>query len=646
MTRPRRLPVGVEIDRSEGGGRARVWAPAWRRVALVVESGALAGRAFALEREAVSGYFAGFVPGLTPGTRYRFRLGDDGPLLADPASRFQPEGPFGPSELVDPDDFAWSDGAWRGIEPHRHVLYELHVGTFTPEGTWRAAARELAFLADLGVTTIELMPVADFAGAYNWGYDGVNLFAPTRNYGTPRELRAFVDRAHALGLAVILDVVYNHFGPAGNPYFTYAPAYKSARYTNEWGDPLNFDGDDAGPVRELFVANAGYWIDEFHLDGLRLDATQQIFDASPEHVVTAIARRAREAGRGRRIFVVAENEPQDVTTLRDPDAGGFGLDAMWNDDFHHTARIAACGVVDGYLHDYGGTPQELVSAIEHGFLYQGQIYPWQRNPRGTSTRGLARHRFVHYLENHDQAANIGFGERMITRTTPGRWRALTALLLLSPELPMLFQGQETGSTRPWRFFVDHEPDLARAVRTGRAAFVAQFAQIGTPEAQAALPDPTARATFEACVLDPGERDLARPMVALHRDLLRLRRDDPTLSSPATTVTGAVLGDRALVLRFVGARDDGADDRLLIVNLGATLARTSVPEPRIAPPAGTGWRVAWSSEDPRYQGHGTPTPFRRRGLYVPADTAVLFVPDRAAQLARDPDVTGNPEPLES
>jgi maltooligosyltrehalose trehalohydrolase len=647
MARPRRLPVGVELDPSQHGGHARVWAPAWGRVALVVESGPIAGRTFALEREpGAAGYFSGFVAGLAAGTRYRFRLGDDRRLHADPASRFQPEGPFGPSEVVDPDDHAWRDSGWRGLEPHRHVLYELHVGTFTPDGTWRAAAEHLAFLADVGVTTIELMPVADFAGAYNWGYDGVNLFAPTRNYGTPRDLRAFVDRAHGLGLAVILDVVYNHLGPAGNPYFAYAPEYRSARYRNEWGDPLDFDGDDAAPVRELFVANAGYWIDEFHLDGLRLDATQQIFDASPEHVVTAIARRARDAGRGRRIFVVAENEPQDVITLRDPAAGGRGLDAMWNDDFHHAARIAACGLIDGYLHDYRGTPQELVSAIELGFLYQGQMYPWQKNPRGTSTRGFARHRFVHYLENHDQAANLGFGERMCTRTTPGRWRALTALLLLSPELPMLFQGQETGSTRPWRFFVDHEPDLARAVRGGRAEFVAQFAQIATPEAQAALPDPTARATFEACILDPRERDLARPVVAMHRELLRLRREDPTLASPHTPVTGAVLGDHAFVLRFLGARDDGTDDRLLIVNLGATLRLTSVPEPRVAPPAGTGWRVVWSSEDPRYEGHGTPTPFVRRGLHVPADAAILFVPDPAARLARDPDVTGNPEPLES
>ncbi|HTJ43511.1 MAG TPA: malto-oligosyltrehalose trehalohydrolase [Kofleriaceae bacterium] len=619
------MPIGVELDRSAGGAHARVWAPAWREVRFVVEG----GREISMEREP-GGYFSCFAPGAAAGARYRFRLGDQ--LYADPASRYQPEGPFGPSEIIDPDDYAWRDHAWRGVEPHRHVIYEMHVGTFTPEGTWRAAAAQLPFLAELGVTTIEVMPIAEFPGAFNWGYDGVDLFAPAHVYGTPRDLRAFVDRAHALGLAVILDVVYNHLGPAGNVYFTFAPAYRSEKYANEWGDALDFDGETSGPVRELFVANAGYWIDEHHFDGLRLDATQQIFDASREHVVAAITRRAREAGGGRRIFVVAENEPQDTACIRE-----HGVDALWNDDFHHSAVVAATGVIDGYLHDYAGTAQELISAVKRGFLYQGQMYPWQRKPRGTSTRGLAPHCFVTYLENHDQVANLGFGERLIDRVAPARLRALTALLLLAPQLPLLFQGQETGSRAPWRFFADHDGDLGRAVRGGRAQFVAQFAQLATPEAQAALADPTARATFAACALDPRERDFARPIVALHRDLLRLRTE---LRIGEASVDGAVLSERTFVL-FSG-------DAILLVNLGPTARLTTIAEPLLAPPAGTGWRVRWSSEDPRYGGHGTPPPFLRRGLHLPADSAILCTPDPDARLADDPSrlARGNPEPLES
>ncbi len=363
----RRLPIGAEI--SKAGIDVRVWAPTHERVTLVVESP---------EKQEIvldvddGGYHVGAAPGLGAGVRYRFRLGEEAGLHADPASRFQPEGPFGPSQVIDPGAFAWSDATWRGIPPHRHVLYELHIGTFTPEGTWAAAAEQLAFLAEIGVTTIEVMPANAWAGKHNWGYDGVNLFAPSHTYGTPDDMRRFVDRAHATGLAVILDVVYNHFGPSGNSMFTWCPLYRGG--AGEWGDEINFD--PAG-VREFFVSNAGYWIDEFHLDGLRLDATQAIHDRSEPHVIASIVRQARAAGPGREIFVVGENEPQDCAMF------DYGLDALWNDDFHHTARVAATGVTDGYLHDYRGTPQELISAIKHGFLYQGQIYAWQKNPRGT-----------------------------------------------------------------------------------------------------------------------------------------------------------------------------------------------------------------------------------------------------------------------
>jgi maltooligosyltrehalose trehalohydrolase len=377
---PRRLPIGAELELEEDARAAhvRVWAPTHEKVTLVLEGPDRdRGREVVLAREA-GGYHAASIPDAGAGARYRFRLGDDPRLHADPASRFQPEGPFGPSEIVDPSRFEWTDAAWRGIEPERHVLYEFHPGTFTPEGTWDAAAAALPYLADVGITTIELMPIGEFDGRAGWGYDGVNLFAPFHPYGRPDDLRRFVDRAHAAGLAVILDVVYNHFGPSGNSMFEWSPYYRAARAT-DWGEGIDFDGPHSAGCREYFIANAGYWIDEFHMDGLRIDATQAIHDSSDEHVIGAIARRARAAGGGRRIFLVGENEPQDAALLRPP----IELDALWNDDYHHTARVALTGLVDGYLHDYRGTPQELISAIKHGFLYQGQLYPWQKNPRGT-----------------------------------------------------------------------------------------------------------------------------------------------------------------------------------------------------------------------------------------------------------------------
>jgi maltooligosyltrehalose trehalohydrolase len=614
---PRRLPIGTELLEAERGIHVRVWAPTHAQVTFALE--APDRREVVLRREP-DGYHAAEIPGVGAGARYRFWLGDDRRLLADPASRFQPEGPFGPSEVVDPSRFPWTDAAWRGIEPGRHVLYELHAGTFTPEGTWDAAATQLPYLADVGITTIELMPVAEFAGDVGWGYDGVNLFAPYHRYGAPDDLRRFVDRAHAAGLAVILDVVYNHFGPSGSSMFEWCPYYRGARAT-EWGEAIDFDGPHSAGVRELFVANAGYWIDEYHLDGLRLDATQTIRDTSREHVLAAISRRARAAGGGRRIFLVGENEPQEAALLEPP----IDLDALWNDDYHHTARVALTGVTDGYLHDYGGTPQELVSAARRGFLYQGQLYPWQDQPRGTPTRGLPPNRHVHYLENHDQVANLGFGERLAATVDPATLRALTALTLLGPALPLLFQGQEAGSTRPWHYFAGHCGELGDAVRVGRAEFVAQFARLATAEAQAALPDPCDPATARACVLDPAARTLANPAVRLHRDLLRLRRTDPAFTdAPPGALDGAVLAGRAFALRY--QQPDPMRDRLLLVNLGPTFAQAGVPEPLIAPPRGAIWRLRWSSEDPAYGGHGTPAPFTRSRLAIPARSAIVLAPE--------------------
>ncbi|MDQ6800014.1 MAG: malto-oligosyltrehalose trehalohydrolase [Acidobacteriota bacterium] len=559
MTATRRRPVGAELIGD--GVDFRVWAPDRKSVSVVID-----GSDFPLELEN-DGHFRGFVEEARAGTRYRFRLDRDEETFPDPASRFQPEGPHGPSMVVDP-AYPWRDRTWRGVNPRALVIYEMHIGTFSREGTWRSAIDHLHSLADLGINLVEVMPVNEFAGRFGWGYDGVDLWAPTHLYGTPDDFRLFVDSAHALGVGVILDVVYNHFGPDGCYWKSFAKDYFLER-KNEWGDAINFG---ASGVRELVAENAGYWIEEFHLDGLRLDATQNIDDRCPEHIIAVIQRKAREAARDRAIVIVAENEPQDVVLLE-----SYGVDAMWNDDWHHSAMVAATGQHEAYYTDYRGRPQEFVSMAKHGFLYQGQWYSWQKNNRGTPSRDIARERFVCFLQNHDQIANSGTGERIQFRTSPGRTRALTALLLLGPNTPMLFQGQEFAASAPFLYFADHKPELAHAVEKGRREFMSQFPSIAIEK----LPAPHDPSTFERCKLDHSEREKHSDAIALHRDLLRLRR-------PTDRVDGAVIGEHALLLRF-------DDDRLLIVNLGPALTLDIMPEPLLAPPAGHRWELRWSSE---------------------------------------------------
>ncbi|HEX3343428.1 MAG TPA: malto-oligosyltrehalose trehalohydrolase, partial [Polyangiaceae bacterium] len=456
--RPRRLPVGAEC-RGDAGVDFRVWAPKRARVEVVLEGGAGAGTTHPCVQQP-DGYFRQLVSSARAGTLYRFRLDGGRDLYPDPASRSQPSGPDGPSAVVDPGSFAWSDAGWEGVAPPGRVIYEMHVGTFTPQGTWAAAAEELPELAKLGVTLVEMMPVADFPGRFGWGYDGVNLFAPTRLYGAPDDLRRFVDRAHALGVGVILDVVYNHFGPHGNHLAQFSEHYFSDTHRTDWGPAINYDGEGSSGVRELVIGNARYWIDEYHFDGLRLDATQDIHDASAEHVVAALVRAARDAAPGRRTFFVGENEPQSARLARPTAEGGYGLDALWNDDLHHSAHVALTGHNEAYYSDYAGAPQELVSAIKRGFLYQGQRSSWQKKGRGSPSLDLAPHRFVAYLENHDQIANSAAGRRLHRRTSRARHRALATLVLLAPSPPMLFQGDEFAASTPFLFFADHDPELA------------------------------------------------------------------------------------------------------------------------------------------------------------------------------------------
>ncbi|WP_437545036.1 malto-oligosyltrehalose trehalohydrolase [Sorangium sp. So ce367] len=617
----RRLPVGAEVLVGKGV-HFRVWAPARRKVEVVLEAGPGSGGAAPLRPEE-GGYFAGLVASAASGTRYRFRLDDGETLYPDPASRSQPEGPHGPSEVIDPGAFSWSDAAFRGAPLKGQVVYEMHIGTFTREGTWESAARELPELARIGISLIELLPIAEVPGRFNWGYDGVNLFAPTRLYGSPDDLRRFVDAAHRAGIAVILDVVYNHLGPDGNYIGQFSGDYFTDRHKTDWGAAINFDGPRSEAVREYFIANAGYWIDEFHLDGLRLDATQNIYDGSKDHILAAIARRVREAAKGKETFLVAENESQEEWLIRAAERGGYGLDAIWNDDFHHSAKVALTGRSEAYYSDHEGSPQELLSALKHGFLFQGQRYHWQKQRRGTPALGVDPARFVLFLENHDQVANTARGERLCQIVSPGRLRAMSAALLLAPGTPMLFQGQEFGSSAPFLFFADHNPELAPLVRKGRAEFLDQFPSCSAPEVHAQLDDPSDPRTFERCKLDFSERERNAALYALHEDLIALRRRDPVIRAQRPRgVDGAVLSAHAFLLRYFG--DDG-DDRLLLVNLGRDIHRGSLPEPLFAPPPGRRWETSWSSESPRYGGQGSPPVITEEGVHIPGEAAILLHP---------------------
>lgn len=600
-TKPeRRYPIGAEVQPT-GGTHFLVWAPRPEKVDLVLESGPGAPATIPLHTLA-DGYHAALVPEAGAGTRYRFQLDGKG-SFPDPTSRFQPDGPNGSSQVVDPSSHAWRDAGWPGVGIKGQVLYEMHIGTFTREGTFAAAQKELAELAACGITVIEVMPVADFPGRFGWGYDGVGLFAPVWLYGEPDDFRCFVDTAHQCGLGVILDVVYNHFGPNGNYLKEYALDYFTDKYKNEWGEAINFDGENAQPVREFFLANAAYWIKEFHLDGLRLDATQQIYDDSPEYIVTAIARRVREAAGGRKTILLAENEPQDTRLVRPAAAGGSSLDGLWNDDFHHSAMVALTGRNEAYYTDYQGKPQEFLSMLKYGYLYQGQRYKWQTKRRGSPGLDLPPESFVLYIQNHDQIANSGRSERLQFLTSPGRLRAMTALLLLAPATPMLFQGQEFGASAPFYYFSDHDPELARLVKEGRSEFTRQFRSLDTAEMRAQVQDPGNPSVFERCKLDLGERERHRPVYDLHKDLLRLRREDKVFAAQKPRgLDGAVLAEECLLLRFFG---EAGDDRLLVVNFGRDVHLDPAPEPLLAPPEGMVWDVLWSSEDPKYGGTGTP-----------------------------------------
>ena len=576
-----------------------------------------------LSRDSEDGYFSGRVDAAQAGTLYKYRL-DGADWYPDPASRFQPEGPHGYSEVIDPGTFAWTDQKWRGMKLENQVVYEMHIGTFTAEGTWRAAIAYLPYLAETGITLLEVMPVSEFPGRFGWGYDGVHPFAPTRLYGGTNDFREFVDKAHANGLGVILDVVYNHLGPDGNYFGAYSPYYFTAKHKTDWGEAINFDGEHCGPVREFFTANAGYWIKEYHLDGLRLDATQNIYDDSPDHILTAIGRAVRAAADGRDTIVIGENEEQCVKLIRPIEKGGYGLDGLWNDDLHHTAMVRLTGHNEAYYTDYRGTPQEFVSAAKYGYLYQGQWYKWQNQRRGSASFGCPPGAFVNFLQNHDQIANSARGQRAHMLTAPGIHKAVTAYILLTPGTPMLFQGEEFASSAPFLYFADQGPEVAQLIKEGRRKFLGQFRSLGDAEMWSCFADPGDPQTFERCKLDHAERERGshREVHELIRDVLKLKREDPVLSKPRPgSMDGAVLSTDAFVLRYFGE----SDDRLVIVNFGVDLHLNPAPEPLLAPPEGKEWDIILSTEGPRYGGCGVPPADTVENWIVPGQATLVLKP---------------------
>jgi maltooligosyltrehalose trehalohydrolase len=594
----RRYPIGAELI-GPAETHFRIWAPKADHVDLVLEQGEAkdAKQTFhALEAEP-GGYFSG-AANVGAGARYRFGVNNS--FYPDPASRSQPDGPHGPSCVVDPTQFRWTDSRWAGISLKGQIIYEMHIGTFTKEGMWKAAAEQLKELARIGITVVEMMPVADFPGKFGWGYDGVNLFAPSHLYGTPDDLRAFVDRAHSLGLGVILDVVYNHFGPDGNYLGAFSDDYLTRGNENEWGDAVNFDGPNSGPVREFFITNGRYWIEEFHFDGFRFDALHAVRDRSSEYIIAAVGRAAREAAGARSIILIAENDRQEAKMVRPRSEGGDELDGMWNDDFHHSAVVALTGRKEAYFGDYGGAPQEFISAAKHGFLYQGQALSWQKALRGSPTAGIVPEAFVCFIENHDQIANTGRGERVRFQTSPARYRAMTALLLLGPWTPLLFQGEEFCASSPFIFFADiGDVSVRDAIRKGRAEWLAPFLALTEQEALRILPAPDDPHVFDRCKLDFAEREKNRQLYDLHIDLLKLRREDSRFSQQIPGgVDGAVLGSASFVLRYFSNEND---DRLLLINFGERQVLHPASEPLLAPPLGYEWETLWASESARYGG---------------------------------------------
>ncbi len=562
------MPFGAEFQPG-GGVRFSLWAPNHERITVQLDG---AEAALAMQRES-DGWHRLTTDCAGPGSRYRFIL-PDGFAVPDPASRYQPADVHGPSEVVDPQDYAWQDSDWHGRPWTASVIYELHIGSFTETGTFLGAIERLDHLVELGVTVLELMPVADFPGRRNWGYDGVLPYAPDSSYGRPEHLKALIDAAHARGLMVILDVVYNHFGPEGNYLSLYAPQFFNSRRHTPWGAAINFDADDNHSVREFFIHNALYWLEEFHLDGLRLDAVHAFVDDSAVHILEELAQRVRSAALPRSAHLILENEHNQARWLaRGARGEGTLYDAQWNDDMHHVLHVAASGESEGYYGDYIGRTDRLGRALAQGFAFQGEVMPYRGAARGEPCVHLPPAAFVAFIQNHDQVGNRALGERLTAIADPAALRAVTALYLLLPQIPMLFMGEEWHSSRPFPFFCDFGPELADAVRDGRRQEFAHFAAFSDAGGRAMIPDPQALQTFEDSKLDWERMSDPRHAATLrwYRDLLAVRRRHivPLLPSLAQAGEFCIIDDGALIVRWRAA---GGAELVLMANLSARSTR--------------------------------------------------------------------------
>jgi maltooligosyltrehalose trehalohydrolase len=566
-------PLGASLLPS-GGCRFRVWAPNVDSIAVRV----LAPQEQLAPMKATgSGYYQIELPSCGAGSRYFYRL-DGERERPDPASRFQPEGVHGPSQVVVP-EFPWEDECWAGLPLQQYIIYELHIGTFTPEGTFESAIQRLDYLMDLGVTAIELMPVAQFPGKRNWGYDGVNAFAVQNSYGGPAGLKRLVNEAHKRGLAVILDVVYNHLGAEGNYLWDYGP-YFTANYKTPWGSAVNFDGPGSDEVRRYFIENAWYFLREFHIDALRLDAIHAMLDFSAgtflEELAAVVDRESISLNR--RVYLIAESDLNDSRVVRSPEQFGYGLDAQWSDDFHHSVHTLLTGERAGYYQDFAGPGDTvplsyLAKALREGYVYSGQYAPSRGRRHGTSSQSIPAHRFVVCIQNHDQVGNRMLGDRLTRLISPARLKLAAALLLLSPYVPLLFMGEEYGEEQPFLYFIDHsDADLIDAVRTGRIEEFSAFQGEGEPA------DPADPETFRRSALNWGlaDRGWHRELRDFYRTLIHLRKSEPALQHADKNhleVT-ALERDRVMVLR----RWDGLQQGIAIFNLGAQPAGIETPLP--------------------------------------------------------------------
>jgi len=585
------LPLGAQL--TPEGVLFRVWAPHAQRVDVALfEAGAESAR-HVLDKEE-DGYWQGHVPSIGAGTRYGFSIDGDEPR-PDPASRSQPDGVHAPSAVVDPQGFQWTDGAWHGIPLDDVIVYEVHVGTVTPEGTFDSLIAKLPYFRDLGVTALEIMPVADFPGQRNWGYDGVDLYAPANAYGGPDGFKQLVDAAHAHGLAIILDVVYNHFGPDGNYLRVYSPDYFTSRHHTPWGDALNLDSPGSRAVRDFLINNALYWAHEYHVDGLRLDATHALIDDSPEHLLRELTTAVHASLPADRHFVIMAEDERNLDRIALPvEQNGYGLDGVWADDFHHQVRVALTGEHSGYFADFSGTTADLAKTIVDGWFYQGQRSKVTDHERGTSPQALRLSQFVFCIQNHDQIGNRPIGDRLNHIVDPAAYRAASALLLLAPETPLLFQGQEWAASSPFQFFTDHNEELGKLVTEGRRKEFSYF----LTETGIEVPDPQAPSTFTNSKLqwDELEQPEHAAVLSLYRDLIQLRRTHPALQRlDRESVQVAPLNENVVVLRRQG--DKPEDTLLIVVNL---VAQANVEldriDGRVMP-----LRVLLDTNDARYGG---------------------------------------------